>query len=139
MVQEMIDIRDNVVRTNSVNYQSLIGEFLHLNNSNTLIINGGHSTTEPKNTLIVRLDMDKKELCLSKPAFRKFLTEENNVTPKQWLFQMAQTGVKIIEKKKKMAANWKPGIDQFNVEAYIIDTSTVAAKTILEVIDPELA
>jgi len=37
-----------------------------------------------------------------------------------------------------MASNWKPGIDQFNVEAYIIDTSTVAAKTILEVIDPEL-
>ena len=46
--------------------------------------------------------------------------------------------VKIVEKKKKMASNWKPGIDQFNVEAYIIDTSTVAAKTILEVIDPEL-
>jgi len=138
IVSEMIDIRDNVVKTNSVNYQSLIGEFLHLNNSNTLIINGGHVTTEPRNTLVVRLDMDKKELCLSKPAFRKFLTEENNVTPKQWLFQMAQTGVKIVEKKKKMASNWKPGIDQFNVEAYIIDTSTVAAKTILEVIDPEL-
>tara|TARA_R100001369_G_scaffold73851_1_gene102487 strand:- start:2025 stop:4868 length:2844 start_codon:yes stop_codon:yes gene_type:complete len=138
IVSEMIDIRDNVVKTNSVNYQSLIGEFLHLNNSNTLIINGGHVTTEPRNTLVVRLDLDKKELCLSKPAFRKFLTEENNVTPKQWLFQMAQTGVKIVEKKKKMASNWKPGIDQFNVEAYIIDTSTVAAKTILEVIDPEL-
>ena len=138
MVGEMIDIRDNVVRTNSVNYLSLIGEFIHLNNSNTLIVTGGRPTTEPKNTLVVRLDMDKKELCLSKPAFRKFLTEDNNVTPKQWLFQMEQSGAKIIEKRKKMAANWKAGLDQFNVDAYIIDTATIN-KTILEVIDPELA
>ena len=138
MVGEMIDIRDNVVRTNNVNYQSLIGEFIHLNNSNTLIVNGGHATTEPRNTLVIRLDMDKKELCLSKPAFRKFLTEENNVTPKQWLFQMAESGARIIEKRKKMAANWKTGLDQFNVDAYIIDTTSIN-KTILEVIDPELA
>ena len=40
--------------------------------------------------------------------------------------------------RKKMAANWKAGLDQFNVDAYIIDTATIN-KTILEVIDPELA
>jgi len=137
IVGEMIDIRDNVVKSNSVNYQSLIGEFVHLNNSNTLIINGGRVTTEPKHNLVIRLDLDKKELCLSRPAFRKFLTEENNVTPKQWLFQMTQSGAKIVEKRKKMAANWKPGLDQFNVDAYILDTSTIN-KTILEVIDSEL-
>jgi len=137
MVGEMIDIRDNVVRSNSVNYQSLIGEFLHLNNSNTLIISGGHTTTEPRHTLVVRLDMDKGELCLNKSIFRKFLTEENNVTPKQWLFQMAQTGAKITEKRKRMASGWKTGIDQFNIDAYILDTKTIN-KTLLEVIDPEL-
>ena len=137
MVGEMIDIRDNVVRSNSVNYQSLIGEFLHLNNSNTLIISGGHTTTEPRHTLVVRLDMDKGELCLNKSIFRKFLTEENNVTPKQWLFQMAQTGAKITEKRKRMASGWKTGIDQFNIDAYILDTTTIN-KTLLEVIDPEL-
>jgi len=111
----MIDIRDNVVRSNSVNYQSLIGEFLHLNNSNTLIISGGHTTTEPRHTLVVRLDMDKGELCLNKSIFRKFLTEENNVTPKQWLFQMAQTGAKITEKHKRMASGGKTGIKQFKI------------------------
>ena len=49
---------------------------------------------------------------------------------------MAQMGVSIVEKRKKMAANWKTGIDQFNVDAYILDTSTID-ETILEVIDPE--
>jgi hypothetical protein len=136
IITEMIDIRDNVVNQNSINYQSLVGEFLNLNNNNTLIINDKHATTEPKNTLAVRLDIDKKELCLAKSLFRKFLVEDNNVTPKQWLFQMAQMGVSIVEKRKKMAANWKTGIDQFNVDAYILDTSTID-ETILEVIDPE--
>jgi hypothetical protein len=80
----------------------LVGEFLNLNNSNTLIISGRkHATTEPRNTLVVRLDMDKKELCLAKSLFRKFLVEDNNVTPKQWLFQMAQMGVQIVEKRKR--------------------------------------
>ena len=137
IVGEMIDIRDNVVQSNSVNYLSLVGEFIHHNNSNLLIINGGHATTEPRNTLAIRLDLDKKELCLSMPIFRKFLTEENNISPKQWLFQMAQSGAKITMKKKRMAANWKTGIDQFNVVCYIIDTTTIN-KTILEVLDPEL-
>ena len=50
---------------------------------------------------------------------------------------MMQSGAKIVEKRKKMAANWKPGLDQFNVDAYILDTSTIN-KTILEVIDSEL-
>ena len=29
---------------------------------------------------------------------------------------MVQMGVSIVEKRKKMAANWKTGIDQFNVD-----------------------
>ena len=102
-----------------------------------MILHLDSMTTEPRHNLVIRLDLDKKELCISKPAFRKFLTEENNVTPKQWLFQMMQSGAKIVEKRKKMAANWKPGLDQFNVDAYILDTSTIN-KTILEVIDSEL-
>ena len=50
---------------------------------------------------------------------------------------MAQTGAKITEKRKRMASGWKTGIDQFNIDAYILDTKTIN-KTLLEVIDPEL-
>jgi hypothetical protein len=37
-----------------------------------------------------------------------------------------------------MATNWKQGMDQFNVEAFIINTDTIN-KDIIGVIDPELA
>ena len=80
IITEMIDIKENVVNKNEINYQSLVGEFININNSNILIVTAGHVTTEPRNTLVIRLDVDKKELCLSKSIFRKWLMEEKNVS-----------------------------------------------------------
>ena len=57
---------------------------------------------------------------------------------KQWLNQMKQNGTEVIEKRKKMAGNWKQGMDQFNVDAFIINIDTFD-KDIIGVIDPELA
>ena len=79
IITEMIDI-ENVVNKNEVNYHSLIGEFININNSNILIVAAGHVTTEPRNTLVIRLDVDKKELCLSKSIFRKWLVEEKRIS-----------------------------------------------------------
>jgi RNase P/RNase MRP subunit p29 len=134
----LIDIRENVVNKNEINYQSLVGEFININNSNILIVAAGHVTTEPRNTLVIRLDVDKKELCLSKAIFRKWLVEEKNVSPKQWMQQMKQIGTEVVEKRKRLATNWKQGMDQFNIDAFIINTDTIN-KDIIGVIDPELA
>jgi hypothetical protein len=138
IIAEMIDIRENVVNKNEINYQSLVGEFINTNNSNTLIVTGGHATTEPKNTLVIRLDVDKRELCLSKSIFRKWLMEEKNVSPKQWVHQMKQNGTEVTEKRKRLATNWKQGMDQFNIDAYIINIDTID-KEIIGVIEPEPA
>jgi hypothetical protein len=137
IVGEMIDIRDNVVKANNVNYLSLIGEFISQHNNSILEIHDGKVIIEPRNSLYVRLDTDKKELCITKSVFRKFLIEENSVSPKQFVYQMQQHGIQIVEKRKKMAANWKPGLDEFNTNAYIISTDTLPPDIIKE-IDPEL-
>lgn len=137
VISEMIDIRDNVVRSNDVDYLSLIGEFISQNNNSILEIHEGKVILEPRNSLVIRLDTDKKELCIVKSIFRRFLIEDNNVSPKQFLFQLRARGIDVVSKRKKMAGNWKPGLDEFNLEAYIIDTSTLPTDVIKE-IDPEL-
>ena len=137
VVGEMIDIRDNVVKANNVNYLSLIGEFISQHNNSILEIHDKKVIIEPRNSLYIRLDTDKKELCITKSVFRKFLIEENSVSPKQFMYQMQQHGIEIVDKKKKMAANWKPGLDEFNTNAYIISTDTLPPDIIKE-IDPEL-
>ena len=78
IVGEMIDIRDNVVKANNVNYLSLIGEFISQHNNSILEIHDGKVIIEPRNSLYIRLDTDKKELCITKSIFRKILKKEKN-------------------------------------------------------------
>ena len=136
VVSEMIDIRDNVVKGNNVNYTSLIGEFVAQNNNAILSIYEDRVSITPGNELLIRLDTKKNELCISRTAFRKFLVEDNSVSPKQFLHQMKEHGIKVEEKRKKMAAGWKAGLDEFNVVAYIIDMDTLP-DDMKEGIDPE--
>tara|TARA_R100000479_G_scaffold172511_1_gene117221 strand:- start:1970 stop:2374 length:405 start_codon:yes stop_codon:yes gene_type:complete len=129
----MIDIRDNVVKANNVNYLSLLGEFISQHNNSILEIHDSKVIIEPKNSLYIRLDTDKKELCITKSVFRKFLIEDNSVSPKQFVYQMQQHGIKIAEKRRRMASDWKPGLDEFNTMAYIINTDTLPPDVIKEV------
>ncbi len=137
VVSEMIDIRDNVVKSTDTNYQTLIGEFISKNNNSILEIHEGKVIVEPRNQLLIRLDTDKKELCIVKSTFRRYLIEEESVSPKQFIYQMQQLGIDITEKRKKMAGGWKPGLDEFNLNAYIINTDTLP-KDVIKEIDPEL-
>ncbi len=133
----MIDIRDNVVKSTDRNYQSLVGEFISKNNNSILEIHENKVIVEPRNQLLIRLDTDKKELCIVKSTFRKWLIEEESISPKVFIHNMKQLGIDITEKRKKMAANWKPGLDEFNLNAYIINTDTLP-KDVIKEIDPEL-
>ena len=54
------------------------------------------------------------------------------------MHQMKQNGTEVIEKRKRMAKNWKKGMDHFNVDAYIINIDTID-KEIIGVIEPEPA
>ena len=125
------------MKSTDTNYQTLIGEFISKNNNSILEIHEGKVIVEPRNQLLIRLDTDKKELCIVKSTFRKYLIEEESVSPKQFIYQMQQLGIDITEKRKKMAGGWKPGLDEFNLNAYIINTDTLP-KDVIKEIDPEL-
>jgi len=134
VISEMIDIRDNVIKNEEINYVELIGSFLIQNSSSLLVLKEDNATLEPRNGIHARIDVDNKELALSKSVFRKFLIEEHSASPKQFLFQMKEAGIIVEEKRKKMASGWKPGLDQFNVNAYIMDLSTLPEELVKEFI-----
>jgi len=137
VVGEMLDIRDNVEKGADRNYQSLVGEFISKNNNSILEIHENKVIVEPRNQLLIRLDTDKKELCIVKSTFRKWLIEEESISPKVFIHNMKELGIDITEKRKKMASGWKPGLDEFNLNAYIINTDTLP-KDVIKEIDPEL-
>ena len=121
IVGEMINIKDNVVKVNRVDYESLIGEFINTNQTGILAIKDGKVSMEPRSSLVIRAEVDNSIIAISKPAFRKFLSE-NQVSSREFLYQMQIAGVDVIEKRKKMGSGWKDATGTLNIEAYVFDT-----------------
>jgi hypothetical protein len=129
IVGEMISIRDNVVKVNSVNYESLIGEFINSNQTGILAFKDDKTTMEPRTSLVIRFESDNNLIYISKPDFRKFLIERQ-VSTREFLYQMKQAGIDVIEKRKKMGAGWKDATASVNVEAYVLPSDRFATDTI---------
>lgn len=117
IVSEMINIRDNVVKVNNVDYISLVAEFINNSQTGILALKGGNTTMEPRTSLVIRAELDDKRIFLEKPAFRKFLID-NNVSTREFLFQMKQTGHEVKELKKRMGTGWKDATGTLPVMAY---------------------
>jgi hypothetical protein len=118
-VGEMINIRDNVVKVNSIDYESLIGEFI--NNHQTGILAFGTDdkiAMEPRTALVIRSEAKTGHMFISKPEFRKYLIEKQ-VSTREFIFQMKQAGIEVKEQKKRLGSGWKDATASVNVEAYV--------------------
>ena len=120
IVKQMISIKDDVVKVNDVDYESLLGDYVNNKTMNTLIVNDGRITLEPRGPLLVRVEVDTGKLFVNVPDFRKYLTE-SNISTNEFLFQMQSMGVKVANKKVRVGAGWKEGVKLQNY-CYVIDT-----------------
>jgi len=138
VIGELLDIKDNVIRADDdTNFESYIGEFIISNNGARLTIEGNNLVEEPRlNNLFIRIDKEKNELSLSKPAFRRFL-QEQGTSLKKFKHELKLKNINVEEKRKKMAAGWKPGVDEFNVEALIFDMKQLNQTGVLKDIESE--
>lgn len=120
IVAQMIAIKDNVVKVNHVDYESVLGDYVNSKTMNTLIINDGRVTMEPRGPLLVRTEVDTGKLYISKPDFRKYLID-SSISTTEFMFQMQSMGVEVIDKKVRIGAGWKDGL-KLQSYCYIIDT-----------------
>lgn len=127
IVGEMVAIRDNVVKINSVDYESLIGEFINMHQRGILAFKEGKISMEPQAPLVIRAELDTQQIYISKPEFRKHLAD-NMVSSREFMFQMKQAGVEIREVRKRMGTGWKDATATVNVETYAINTGKLSTK-----------
>tara|TARA_R110000765_G_scaffold93327_1_gene176074 strand:- start:2088 stop:4892 length:2805 start_codon:yes stop_codon:yes gene_type:complete len=122
VVGEMINIRDNVIRINSVDYESVLGEYINAHQTGILALENNQVTMEPRSNLVVRADLDKALIYIEKKHFRTYLTE-NGVSTNEFMFQMKEKGYTIKNKKLRMGTGWKPATGFSPVTAIEIDTT----------------
>jgi hypothetical protein len=126
IVGEMIAIRDNVVKVNSVNYESILSDYINRNQSGILAFKDNKITMEPRMALVIRVENDVNMMYISKTEFDKYLTE-GGVSTKEFLFQINALGIKVDASRsavKRMSSGWKD-IGKSVTRVYKIDLTTM--------------
>jgi hypothetical protein len=108
-VRAMIDIRDNVVKVNRTDYQSLLGDFVNRNMGNILVLKDERVTMEPRGQIVARISSNENLLQVSKAEFKKFLAERQ-ISPREFEFEMRNKKILIDDKKGRLTTGWRSAI-----------------------------
>ena len=109
VIQQMIDIRETVVRVNFTDYQSLLGDFINKNMANILVLKDGKTTMEPRGQIVARIVSEENLLQVSKSEFKKYLSERM-IGAREFEADMRERKVLFDDKKGRLTTGWKSAI-----------------------------
>jgi hypothetical protein len=121
-VNRMINVRDNVIRVNKVDYESILGDFMNINIPNTLVIKEGRMTYEPKGQLVARCVSEENLYQVSKTKFKEYL-QLKHINVSEFEDYMKQKNILIDTKKVRLSSGWKSTGGAENVWAYNFKSS----------------
>jgi len=109
IVGEMISIKDETVKINDVDYESVLANYLDSNIDKVLAFSEeGNMISEPRNQLAIRIEHAKDYMWISKKEFDAYLAELP-ISTKEFVYQMKQMGVGVdvgAKIKQRMNAGW---------------------------------
>jgi hypothetical protein len=126
IVAEMVAIRDNVVKVNSVNYESILSDYINRNQTGILAFKDNKIVMEPRTSFVIRVENDSHTMYISKTEFDKYL-HEMSISTKEFIFQIMALGIDIDAGKssvKRMSAGWKD-VGKSTTRVYKIDLNTI--------------
>lgn len=109
ILKSMITIRDDVIKVNIVDYESILGDFINKYIQHVLVMRGTTLLREPRGALMARVDVDKSLLQISKTELKKFLNE-HNISSREFELEMKERDMLLDIKKGRLAAGWKGAI-----------------------------
>ena len=127
IVGEMIAIKDHVVKVNSVDYESVLSDYINKNQSGILAFADNKIMMEPRMAFVIRVENDSDTMWISKTEFDKYLNEMS-VSKKEFLYQMKMSNIEISQEKKRMNAGWKD-FSKSGTSAYKLNMATLPKLT----------
>lgn len=95
----------------------VVGDFINKNIQNCLVIRDGKVTTEPRNSLYIRAEVDTGLIYISSSAMKDYL-KDIRMDVKHFESRLKANGILQNKIKKQMAAGWKDAFGSTNVNAY---------------------
>ena len=107
VMTHICSIRDNVP-LNNYDYSSVVGDYIHKNAQNALIIDGGRVVSEPRGELKIRIDVVQGTQTISKSDFKKYLSTMQ-ISPREFEIKVKQMKLLTDVNKKRLGAGWHDG------------------------------
>ena len=128
IVGEMIAIRDNVVRINKIDYESVLSDYINKNQGGILAFKDNKIIMEPRfSAFVIRVENDAQMMWISKAEFDKYLLEIG-VSRKQFIYETKQAGLDIKvgnNIKKRMNSGWKD-LGKSPTNVYAVNMATLS-------------
>jgi hypothetical protein len=95
----------------------VVGDFINKNIQSCLVLREGKVTTEPRNSLFIRAEVDNGLIYISTSAMKEYL-KNIRMDTKHFENRLKSNGILQAKIKKQMAAGWKDAFGSTNVNAY---------------------
>ena len=100
-------------------YEEVLGDFINKNIQNCLVIRDNKVTTEPRQALYVRAEVDEGTVWVSTSALKAYF-KDVRIGLRDFENALEKRGILKSRGRKQMAAGWKDAFGTTNVQAYEI-------------------
>ena len=108
VISHLISNRENSVKLNNSDYESLLGDFQMRNQGGTLVINDERMIREPRMALVARMELDAQMYYVSKREFKLFLSQLQ-ISEREFVYSMEKKGILVFKGKQRLAKG-QPGM-----------------------------
>jgi hypothetical protein len=115
--QDFDDLIAGKKREDETSHLDVVGDFINDNIQNCLVVRDGKVTTEPRQALYVRAEVDTGLIFISTSALKDYL-KAIRMDIRSFEAKLSASGVLQGKIKKQMAAGWKDAFGSTNVNAY---------------------
>lgn len=117
---ELLNIISGKRRDDANGRDDVLGDFINKNIQNCLVIREGKVTTEPRNALYIRAEVDEGLIWISSSALKSYL-HDIRLSAREFESRLTAKGILKSKMRKQMAAGWKEALGAVNVNAYEIE------------------
>ena len=100
-------------------YEEVLGDFINKNIQSCLVVRDGKVTTEPRQALYVRAEVDEGTIWVSTSALKAYF-KDVRIGLRDFENAIEKRGILRSKGRKQMAAGWKDAFGTTNVQAYEI-------------------
>ena len=129
LVTEMLNIKNNVIQFNTIDYENILTEFLIKNHSGTLVMRDGKVADEPRTPLVIRAEDDTGTIYIPRSVFNNYLITELDINKADFKKRIVNSDIKFWEEKKRMLTGWKDASSsEYNLMCYAFQKKDILNK-----------